>query len=143
MEYFIGMLAGIIAIVLSSLLVRQSSKTLISFRPRHSQSQTYELIKTAVHLTNNIEAYKSELNTQATKHNERHSLRVIFWDNRAYWIKDNQFYCADLVDGNVDQATTKPVDIMGMDKVQLDKMSFIVEKLTEGKADDRRSSGNS
>jgi hypothetical protein len=67
----------------------------------------------------------------------------MFLDGRAYWIKDNQFYCADLVNGNVDQETAKPVDTMGMDKVQLDKMFFIVQKLTEGKADDRRSSGNS
>ena len=57
-------------------------------------------------------------------------------DDRAYWIKDNTFYEANLVDGEVDKNTTKVVDTMTMDKVELDKMAFIVQKLTEGTRND-------
>jgi hypothetical protein len=49
-----------------------------------------------------------------------------------YWIVNNTFYVADIVDGNVEENTTRLVDTMTMDKVQLDKIMFIVEKLREG-----------
>jgi hypothetical protein len=38
--------------------------------------------------------------------------------------------------------SVKPVDIMGMDAVELEKMIFIIEKLTEGTANDSGDSGN-
>jgi hypothetical protein len=69
--------------------------------------------------------------TQMSKHYKQSEVRVLFVDNKAYWISNNSFYSADLEDGIVNQNTTKVVDIMGMDKVELDKMSFIVEMLTE------------
>lgn len=80
--------------------------------------------------------------TQAYKHESENKLRVVFTDNKAYWIKNNAFYQADLVDGMVDESTTKVVDTMAMDKVELDKMIFIVQQLTEGMTNDGGSSGN-
>jgi len=47
---------------------------------------------------------------------------------------------ADIVDGQVDKSNSQEVDTMSMDKVQLDEMMFIVEKLREGE-DDSRGSG--
>ena len=61
----------------------------------------------------------------------------------AYWIKDNVFYEADVVDGDVDKKTARQVDTMAMDKVQLNKMMSIVEKLTEGTHNDYWDSGKS
>jgi len=53
-------------------------------------------------------------------------------DNNAYWIKDNVFYMADMSsDGMVDKDTTRIVDTMAMNKVQLDKMMFIIDRLRE------------
>lgn len=69
--------------------------------------------------------------TQMSKHNKQTEVRVLFLENKAYWIANNSFYSADLEDGTVNQNTAKVVDIMAMDKVELDKMSFIVEMLTE------------
>ena len=64
-------------------------------------------------------------------------------DNQAYWIKDSIFYMADMSnDGGVDKDTTRRVDTMTMDKVQLKKMMFIIEKLTEGLENDSWNSGN-
>ena len=40
----------------------------------------------------------------------------------------------------VDRENAQPVDIMGMDKVQLNEMIFIIEILTEGSTDDYRNS---
>ena len=44
-----------------------------------------------------------------------------------------------MVHGLVDKNTTRKVDTMTMDSVELEKTQFIVQKLTEGKQDD---SGN-
>ena len=64
-------------------------------------------------------------------------------DSKAYWIKDNVFYSADMApDGTVDKDTTQKVDTFSLNKVQLDKMVFIVDRLTEGLDDDSRYSGN-
>ncbi len=63
-------------------------------------------------------------------------------DDQAYWIKDNTFYTADMVQGTVDKETTRIVDTMTMNKVQLDKMIFIIDRLREEAFDDRWGSGN-
>lgn len=70
--------------------------------------------------------------TQSRKYYDSTHLRVIFHEDKAYWIKDNSFLEAAIIDGVIDHENATAVDIMGMNKVQLDKMMFIVEKLTEG-----------
>jgi hypothetical protein len=59
--------------------------------------------------------------------------RVVFLENQAYWIKNNTLFVADMEEGFVDEQTTREVDTMGMDRVQLEKVIHIVEALTEGK----------
>ena len=66
----------------------------------------------------------------------------MFVDDRAYWIKDNQFMVAETENGMVVNDTSARVDTMAMDSVELDKMVFIVGKLTEGINNDRGDSGN-
>ena len=68
-------------------------------------------------------------------------MRVMFLEDKAYWIKDNAFFTANVFDGIIDEESTSRVDIMGMDDVQLKEMSFIVDKLTEGIDDENRYSG--
>jgi hypothetical protein len=70
--------------------------------------------------------------TQSTDYISKNSVRAIVVDNNMYWIVNNAFYVADIVDGNVEENTTRLVDTMTMDKVQLDKIMFIVDKLREG-----------
>lgn len=74
--------------------------------------------------------------TQAYLNEEKGRQRTIFTEDKAYWIKDNSFYEAALLDGEIDTSTIKKVDTMTMDKVELDKMIFIVQKLTEGMRND-------
>ncbi len=107
-----------------------------------SQSRSYELIKSAIDLAENGIPPK-KLVSQASKLYDKTHIRIIIFNDSAYWIKDNVFYTAEVVDGNVDEASAKVVDTMTMDKVQLDTMAFIVDKLTEGTADDYRNSGDS
>jgi hypothetical protein len=80
-------------------------------------------------------------NTQSRNLVSNHELRVVFVDGLAYWVKDNCFYQANVIEGKIDDFSKKVVDTMGMNKVELDKMFFIVQKLTEGKKNDGRGRG--
>jgi hypothetical protein len=78
--------------------------------------------------------------TQSKNHYDKTNVKVIILDNQAYWIKDNIFYKAPLVNQLIDKDSAEEVDTISMDRVQLDKMLFIMDKLREGKTDDSRGS---
>ena len=80
--------------------------------------------------------------TQSQIQHDKTNIKVIIFDRNAYWIKDNIFYKAPLVDDLINKDAAEQVDTMGMDKVQLDKMLFIMDKLREGINDDSRGSGD-
>jgi hypothetical protein len=83
---------------------------------------------------------KIKVRTQSRIHYDKTNIKVIIFDNDAYWIKDNIFYKAPLVNQLIDKEAAEQVDTIHMDKVQLDKMLFIMDKLREGIEDDSRSS---
>jgi hypothetical protein len=80
--------------------------------------------------------------TQSKMHYDKTNVKVIILDNQAYWIKDNIFYKAPLDGQSIDKESAEQVDTIHMDKVQLDKMLFIMDKLREGINDDSRGSGD-
>jgi hypothetical protein len=80
--------------------------------------------------------------TQSINHYDKTNIKVIIVDNNAYWIKDNIFYKAPLDGQSIDKESAEQVDTISMDKVQLDKMLFIMDKLREGTSDDSRGSGD-
>jgi hypothetical protein len=106
-----------------------------------SQSSMFNLTKTSMLISMYLN--KKPLVSQASKHYDSLYVKVLFMDSKAYWIKDNTFFVADMENDEVDGETTRPVDIMAMDKVELDKMMFIVDTLTEGKKDDSSDPGHS
>jgi hypothetical protein len=78
--------------------------------------------------------------TQSKMHYDKTNIKVIILDNQAYWIKDNIFYKAQLDGQSIDKESAEQVDTIHMDKVQLEKMLFIMDKLREGINDDSRGS---
>jgi hypothetical protein len=80
--------------------------------------------------------------TQSSKHEEKTNIKVVIVDNKAYFIKNGTFYCADMHGTEIDGANATLVDTMAMDKVQLDKMLFIMDQLRDGKKNDSGDSGN-
>jgi hypothetical protein len=91
---------------------------------------------------NGTQKYSRKLvtKTQSKMHHDKTNVKVIILDNQAYWIKNNIFYKAPLVDQLIDKDSAEEVDTINMDKVQLDKMLFIMDKLREGINDDSRGS---
>jgi len=78
--------------------------------------------------------------SQSKIRQEKENVRVIIVENEAYWVKDNAFYTAPLVNDLIHKDYAVQVDTTHMDRVQLDKMLFILDKLREGVSDDSRGS---
>jgi hypothetical protein len=94
------------------------------------------------HRFSSVNKYSRKFNTksQSKNHEKETNVRVIIVDGQAYWIKDNIFYNAPLLNDMVDKESAQRVDTTNMDKVQLDQMLFILDKLREGISDDSRGS---
>lgn len=134
MEYFLGSLFTLILMLFFSKkankVVNQKPKTVL-----FSQSYINSLVEQRF-IEQLSSVLKPVIKTQASVYNEKQNVRVIIMDNQAFWILDQRLYVADLIDGAVNNDTTRVVDTMTMDDVQLEKTQFIVKKLTEGKGND-------
>lgn len=134
MEYFAGAIITLIVILITRKFIvneRRNNRILINY----SQSNVHDLIAPFL-----PKILHKPVVTQSSKYYDKIHTKILMVGNKAYWIKDNTFYSADVVRGEINHDTTKPVDTMAMDKVQLDKMIFIIETLTKGDFDDYRNS---
>jgi gamma-glutamyl-gamma-aminobutyrate hydrolase PuuD len=132
MEYFLGSLITLLIMAYFSKRSQQvMSKKLKSVRL--SQSYIDSLVSQKIL---DILLPPEKKKTQSNNHFKKNEVRVIVVEGEAYWIVDQTLYVANMVDGAVDNDTTRKVDTMTMDDVQLEKTEFIVQKLTEGKGND-------
>lgn len=141
MKYFIGYLSALLLFYIITKL--QNSYNIFNqfkaTRLKPSQSHRHQI---NYFLKLHDEIQKPEKQTQSKIHNSKTNIKVIFMEDQAYWIKDNIFYTADIVGDGVDKDTTRKVDTMVMNKVQLDKMMFIIDRLREGNSNDSGSTRN-
>jgi hypothetical protein len=66
------------------------------------------------------------------KEEDGEAVSVAFLEDKAYWVLDNTFYEADIIDGVIDKTTSRPVDAYEMTNLEIMKMLFILDNLTEG-----------
>lgn len=136
MEYFLGSIFGVlITLILRVFWVPYKNSKFINIK--YTQTSVFEMVKFSLY--NNL--ITKELDTQATRLSNKDKLRVLIVDHKAYWIKDNAVFVADLIDGDLDKNSAKIVDTMNMDRVELDHISFIVDTLTRGDNNDRSNPG--
>lgn len=133
MEYFLGATLTLLVVVVTNRLIFAQLKNEKRFAVRYSQSYIYSVIAPMMFGLNNKSSFKQ---TQSFKYQEESYIRVVVVENKAYWIKNNTFYTADVLDGTVDKDSTKEVDTMAMGDVELKKMMMIVETLREGSSGD-------
>ncbi len=132
MEYFLG---SLITLLIMSYFGKRSAQVLSKKPVGIKLSQAYiDTLVTSKIIQEILPPLKKK--TQSSKHQKGEEVRVIIIEGKAYWIVQQTLYVADIVDGMVDNETTKKVDTMTMDNVQLEKTQFIVQKLTEGKGND-------
>lgn len=139
MEYFLGSLVTLIIIVVLEKAIKNNP---VNHKPlRHSQSYIHQVFYGHLLASQQL----PPLETQATKHSSatQKEMRVVIHENEAFWILGNTLFTATLAEGEIDRDSTKIVDTMALDKVELNKLMIIVEKLTEGLTEnDNRNPGD-
>lgn len=139
MEYLVGATLGILSVfVLARIFSRTPDRPVMKVKYR--QSHIFEIIGVPALVPPGFYD-KKDLDAQSIRFFDSRHQKILFFKGKAYWIKDNSIYTANLVNGLVDEKSTKTLDIMAMDKVELNDMIFIVDKLNEGQS--RNDSGNS
>lgn len=140
MEYFVGAAITMFVYTLTNWIIRKqvAEKSSIG-RISYSQSHVYSLMAPYLDLAPPME---DSVPRQSKNFLKNVYTRIMVVNNKAYWIKDNAVYVADVVDGEVLKEGAHAVDTMSMNKVELDQMMFIVEKLREDN-NDNRSTGKS
>jgi len=133
MEYFLGSVITMLAMFFATKLISSEKKVLQPNPFRYSQSHIHEIVSP---LIPHLKEYKKFVRRQSTNQEEKTNIKVIIFDDKAYFVKDATFYCADMHGTEIDGANATVVDTMGMDKVQLDKMLFIMDQLRDGKKND-------
>lgn len=141
MEYLLGSFITLAAIISCNLLLRKKSNRVSNVSVQVNQSRLFELLKPLEIIKDLVKALSSQQpETQSRKHNAQQHVKVIMSETEAYWIANNKFYVADVRDNFIVQETTREVDTMVMDDVQLKKIIEIVEMLGDG--NDSSGSGN-
>jgi len=142
MDFFAGSLITLLVSAVVYRLIVKERKSLSFFAPKYTQSYNYRLLKPILGDHPVYDVINEKMRTQATDHFDSKHIRMVIMDDYAYWIRNNVLVCAELNEEGFDEKTTKEVDIMGMDKVELNKMITVVDKLTEGNKHDGGSPGD-
>lgn len=125
---------GVIWYIINNVKYRSRSR-----KTEYSQSSIHRIIKGMLQLQTVDHPSKQ---SQSEQHAEKNSIKVIFMDDKAYWVTNNIFYCADAVNGNVDTESAQPINTENMTKTDIDKLLFILDKLGNGSSNDSGGSGN-
>jgi hypothetical protein len=135
-QYFIVLS---LTLCLTSYILYKGRKTKTFSGIAYTQSSIHLMIKDFLPKT----LYeKPRQQSQSLKHVEKNTVKVIFIEDKAYWVNNNIFYCAEAIGGNVNIDTTEPIDTTNMSKKDIDKMLFILDNLKNGSNDDSSSTGN-
>jgi hypothetical protein len=132
-EFLLGSVATILAIMVLRFAILKDLVKNPKISIKYSQSHIYEITKEFIP---DELFFKKQRDTQSKSHEKSMYTRVVFLDNEAYWIKNNALFVADMEEGVVAENTARVVDTMGMDKVQLEKVIYIVDILNEGNQND-------
>jgi hypothetical protein len=137
MEYILGSVITLISFFIFNKMTRKVIINKIPV-PTFTQSRKIELIKN--HLTS-IVLPEPEVKTQSREYLKKNSIKAFVTGTNVYWIENGFLVTAKLHDNEIDETTKKRVDTHSLSKVELDKITFIVDKLTEGNKNDSGNSG--
>lgn len=137
MEYLLGCLITLLTIYIVVRLIRNPANSFQKTKPVFGQSRKYELIKKYY-----IEKAIKNMNKQSFNDASNQYVKIVYVENKAYWVENNLLYQASHFNGKILLETKKTVDTMGMDRVELNRIIFIVDKLAEGKNNDSGNSGH-
>lgn len=126
MFYFI---LGCLTILLP-LAILKKRKSIRMRKIAFRQSSLHLLVKPM--LPSNAEA-KMLKKTQSKIHDEQNVVKVLRNNNMVYWVEDNVFYSAKMVNGEFDPSTAEKVDTENLSTEEVKELLFILDNLKNGK----------
>ena len=63
---------------------------------------------------------------------ENEYLNIAIVEDKAYWVVNNTFYVAEIIDGEIDKSSTKPINAFEMSAKDIKEMLFILDNIVEG-----------
>jgi hypothetical protein len=132
MDFLLGTVTTtLILFIFLVFLINKRNKREPFFVIRYSQSHIHRILSPLLPQVDQISKINNKDN-QSSKHLKNTNVRVLIVEGKAYWTKNNVFYVSNIVDGDIDKNNAQVVDTMGMNKVELDKMLFIIDQLRKG-----------
>jgi len=132
MEFLLGTVTTtLVLFIFIVFLINKRNKREPFFLIRYSQSHIHRILSPILPQVDQISKISNK-NNQSSKHLKNTNVRVLIVEGKAYWTKNNVFYVSNIVDGDIDKDNAQVVDTMGMNKVELDKMLFIIDQLRKG-----------
>ena len=132
MEFLLGTITTtLVLFIFIVFLINKRNKREPFFLIRYSQSHIHRILSPLLPQVDQISKISNK-NNQSSKHLKNTNVRVLIVEGKAYWTKNNVFYVSSIVDGDIDKDNAQVVDTMGMSKVELDKMLFIIDQLRKG-----------
>lgn len=93
-----------------------------------SQSTIHNIIKDVIPKLNKP---STEIKSQSRNYMSERMIKVVAIEGKAYWVKDNIFFAANMINGKVDPSSTHEINTLDMSKNDIDKMLFILDKLKD------------
>jgi hypothetical protein len=132
MDFLLGTVTTtLILFIFLVFLINKRNKREPFFVIRYSQSHIHRILSPLLPQVDQISKAVVK-NNQSRKHLKDTNIKVLIVEGKAYWTKNNVFYVSNIVDGDIDKNNAQVVDTMGMNKVELDKMLFIIDQLRKG-----------
>jgi hypothetical protein len=132
MDFLLGTVTTtLILFIFLVFLINKRNKREPFFVIRYSQSHIHRILSPLLPQVDQITKAVVK-NNQSRKHLKDTNIKVLIVEGKAYWTKNNVFYVSNIVDGDIDKNNAQVVDTMGMNKVELDKMLFIIDQLRKG-----------
>jgi hypothetical protein len=75
------------------------------------------------------ENQKEKVITQMQKLQKKNVIKVAIVKNKAYFVHENTFYTADIVDGEVDRASASPINAINMSKKEIENLLLILDNM--------------
>ena len=139
MDFVLGFLLTVFCLYVLSKIYKNKVASETKFKIRYGQSYKFELTKWSY-----FSPYegKKKRNSQSQNHLDKSTTRVLVLENQAYWIAEGGLHTANIVDGSLDTNSTKRVDTMGMDEVELKRIIYVIDQLNEGTQNDSGNPGD-
>lgn len=125
MQYIISV-TTMLTLAMAFAILKRRRKTIQLKNSLFRQSTVYNLLKDILPTNQEL---REEIISQSKKHRDENTVKVVVAADKCYWVLNNTFYCADLVDESVDPTTTQVIQTHDMSKQELNQLLEILDLL--------------